>query len=171
MIRFEEMIINDNKLFSNKKSLEITDIITFENVEFPDITFNNNEIKVSTNTIEYGRNIDGKGIFDSHDLYFKNCSFSGKLEFNGLLNRYVRFDNCSFIDVIIKDIQHDNEKTTNGFRFIDIKFISSVTVDFCEFNGKFYINKQDDDHSREIILNKLIIKDTVYHPNMSRQLF
>ncbi|MBU1659536.1 hypothetical protein KKG72_10900 [bacterium] len=165
MIRFEEIIINDDKLFSNGNSLEVTNIITFENVEFPDITFNNNEIKVSTNTIEYGKNIGGKGIFDSHDLYFKNCSFSGKLEFNGLLNRYVRFDDCSFTDIILKDIQHDNEKATNGFSFIGIKSILSITVDFCEFNGKFYINKQDDDHNSEIILNKLIIKDTEFKNN------
>jgi uncharacterized protein YjbI with pentapeptide repeats len=165
MIKFEEIIIPGNKLFSNGRSLDVSNIITFKDVEFPDITFNNNEIKVSTNTIEYGKNIDGRGISDSHDLYFKNCSFFGKLEFNGLLNRFVRFDDCSFTDIILKDIQHDNEKATNGFRFIGIQSISSITVDFCEFNGKFYINKQDDNHSSEIILNKLIIKKTVFEEN------
>ena len=163
MIKFEEIVNPEGKLFSNEDNLEVTNIIIFKDIEFPNITFNNHEIKVLTNAIEYGKNIGSKGIPDSYSLYFKNCLFTDKLEFNGLLNRSVRLDDCSFADIILKDIQQDNEKATNGFVLKNIKSIENLIIDFCEFNEKFYINKQNiDERINRVNINKLSIKSTIF---------
>ncbi len=164
MIRFEELIINENELFSNGRSLEVTNFVTFKDVEFPDIIFNNHEIKTSTNKIKYDEAIRGQTISDGHELYFKNCSFSGKLEFNGLFNRYVRFDDCSFTDIFLKDIYYDNEKAINGFMFIGIKSISSITVDFCQFNGNIHINH---DSTEKLTITNLTITNSVFEKDFS----
>jgi len=167
MIKFEDLIISENKLFSNGNSLEVTRIIIFNDVEFSDITFNNYEIKYLTNIIEYGKNINGKGIQDSYDLYFKNCIFSGKLEFSSVLNRFVRFDNCTFDSVVLKDIYSSNEKVENGFIFKNIKLIKNLIVDSCELTGNFYIKKEDDECKNKININDLYIVNSVFSKDFS----
>ncbi len=165
MIKFEDLIIQENKLFSNGNSLEVTNIITFKNIKFSDITIDNNEITYLGKIIEYNKNISDIGISDNHDLYFKNCSFLGELKLNSLFNRAIRFDNCSFTDIILKNIIRNNEEVKNGFILKNIKSIKNLTIDSCEFHGKFYINKQDDDNNSEVKIEKLIIKDTEFKNN------
>ena len=166
MEKFENLIYD-----MNKNILQITKInglvfdnidLIFENIEFNKIEFKNSEIVIT------GNKCPSKKILlrsDSDSLNFKNCSFTEELKFDGFLNRNIKFNNCNFTDITLINIQKNNEQIKNEFILKNTKSIKNLTIDSCEFYGKFYINKQDDKNYNEIQIEKLILKNSEFKNN------
>lgn len=162
MTRFEDLV--PNKFTSEYIIIDSNiNVVVFKDIKFSDIIFNDDKFKYLGQEITYITSIEERVInFQQYDLYFTNCSFLGNLELNKFSNRSIRCDNCSFTNITLKDIVRNNEKSENGFILKNIKSIQNLTIDSCEFYGKFYINKQDDESNNEVNIETLIIKNTEF---------
>lgn len=165
MIKFEDLMYGHNELYFSE-NFEFKDGFSFRNIKFENIALDNNSIgSIDRQIFQFTNTINGTGVFDTHNFNFIDCSFDGELKLNNVINRTVKFENCSFTDIILKNIKRNNEEVKNGFTLKNIKSIKNLTVDSCEFHGKFYINKQDDEISNQLNIGKLIIKNSEFKNN------
>lgn len=171
MIKFDDLEIVDNNLKLTAENISKDDTINrirFKDIEFTKTSFVNNKILYNNNEINYSR-LAGINSNSAYDLYFKNCTFKDMLEFNGRLDKTIRFDSCNFNDIILKGLYKNpaNDNIENGVILKKIESLNNITIDSCKFNGKFYINKQYDEDmtNKKVKINKLIIKDTEFKDN------
>lgn len=165
MKRFEDLMYGHNELYFSD-NFKFEDGFTFRNIKFENIVLDNNSIgSVDRQIFQFTNTINGTGLYDTHNFNFIDCIFDGELKLNDVINRTIKFENCSFTDIVLKNIKRNNEEVKNGFTLKNIKSIKNLTVDSCEFHGKFYINEQDDENNNEVKIGKLIIKDTEFKNN------
>lgn len=168
MMKFED-IITDHNLRLTPEYITVDNsirVIKFKGIEFSKVIFKDVDILYNSNDINYSR-LDSANSNSMYDLYFENCVFKESLEFSKLINKTIRFDDCQFHDIILKDLYKNpaNDNILNGVIFKNIKIVNNITIDGCEFHGKFYINKQYDDYSGKVKINKLVIKNTEFKDN------
>lgn len=165
MKRFEDLMYGHNELYFSD-NFKFEDGFTFRNIKFENIVLDNNSIgSVDRQIFQFTNTINGTGLYDTHNFNFIDCIFDEELKLNDVINRTIKFENCSFTDIVLKNIKRNNEEVKNGFTLKNIKSIKNLTVDSCEFHGKFYINEQDDENNNEVKIGKLIIKDTEFKNN------
>lgn len=165
MKRFEDLMYGHNELYFSE-NFKFEDGFIFRNIKFENIVLDNNSIgSVDTQIFQFTNTINGTGVYDTHNFNFIDCIFDEELKLNNIINRTIKFENCSFTNIVLKNIKRNNEEVKNGFTLKNIKSIKNLTVDSCEFHGKFYINKEDDEISNQLNIGKLIIKNSEFKNN------